>query len=51
MRKKLVGLGLGILFLVSLMFGQAAMACNTQTLIVGGKTTVCTVCGTVISCM
>jgi hypothetical protein len=25
--------------------------CTTQTLIVGGKMQVCTVCGTVVSCM
>lgn len=51
MRKRLVGLGFGVLFISALLYGQAAMACTTQTLIVGGKMTVCTVCGTVVSCM
>jgi hypothetical protein len=51
MRKHLKGLGLSLLFVVSLLYGQAALACTTQTLIVGGKMTVCTVCGTVVSCM
>ncbi len=51
MRKRLAGLGLGVLFVSGLLFGQAAMACNTQTLIVGGKLTMCTVCGTVVSCI
>ena len=51
MRKLLTELGFGLLFVVGLLYGQAAMACTTQTLIVGGKMTVCTVCGTVVSCM
>ena len=51
MRKRLVGLSLGLLIVGGLLYGQAALACNTQTLIVGGKLTVCTVCGTVVSCM
>jgi len=51
MRKRLAGLGLGVLFVTGLIYGQAAMACTSQTLIVGGKLTVCTVCGTVVSCM
>jgi hypothetical protein len=51
MRKRLAGLGFGLLFVVGLLYGQVAMACTTQTLIVGGKMTVCTVCGTVVSCM
>ncbi len=51
MRKRLVGFGLGILFTAGLLFGSAAMACTSKTLIVGGKLTVCTVCGTVVSCM
>ncbi len=51
MRKLLTGLGLSLLFVASLLYGQAALACTTQTLIVGGKMTVCTVCGTVVSCM
>jgi hypothetical protein len=28
----------------------AAYACQTQTVIVNGKMTTCTVCGTVVSC-
>lgn len=51
MRKRLEGLGLGLLFVGALLGSQIAMACTTQTLIVGGKMTVCTVCGTVVSCM
>ena len=51
MRKRLAGLALGVLFVTGLLYGQAAMACTTQTLIVGGKMTVCTVCGKVVSCM
>jgi len=51
MRKHLKGLGLSLLFVASLLYGQAVLACTTQTLIVGGKMTVCTVCGTVVSCM
>jgi hypothetical protein len=51
MRKRLVGLGFGVFFVASLLYGQAVMACTTQTLIVGGKMTVCTICGTVVSCM
>ena len=51
MRKRLTELGFGLLFVAGLLYGQVAMACTTQTLIVGGKMTVCTVCGTVVSCM
>lgn len=51
MSKRLTELGFGLLFVAGLLYGQAAMACTTQTLIVGGKMTVCTVCGTVVSCM
>jgi len=51
MYKRLARLGFGLLFVAGLLYGQAAMACTTQTLIVGGKMTVCTVCGTVVSCM
>jgi hypothetical protein len=29
----------------------SAYACTTQTLIVGGKLQVCTICGSVVSCM
>jgi len=51
MYKRLARLGFSLLFVAGLLYGQAAMACTTQTLIVGGKMTVCTVCGTVVSCM
>ncbi len=51
MRKRLEGLVFGALFVAGLLYGQAVMACTTQTLIVGGKMTVCTICGTVVSCM
>ncbi len=51
MRKRLAGLGLGLMFVAGLLNGQATMARTTQTLIVDGKMTVCTVCGTVVSCM
>jgi hypothetical protein len=51
MRKLLVGFGLGLTIVFSLLATQAAMACSTQTLIVGGKMNVCTICGTVVSCM
>ena len=51
MRKRLAGLGFGVLLVAGLLYGQAVMACTTQTLIVGGKMTVCTICGTVVSCM
>jgi hypothetical protein len=33
-----------------LMVGSA-FACQTQTLVVGGKLQVCTICGSVVSCM
>ncbi len=36
---------------LSVTMTTSAIACTTQTLIVGGKMTVCTVCGTVVSCM
>ncbi len=51
MRKRLGGLVFGALFVAGLLYGQAVMACTTQTLIVAGKMTVCTICGTVVSCM
>ena len=51
MHKHLIGLGLGIAVFFGIAFSQAALACSTQTLIVGGKLAVCTVCGTVVSCM
>jgi hypothetical protein len=50
-RNHLIGLGLGVVIILGVMVSQAALACSTQTLIVGGKLTVCTVCGTVVSCM
>jgi hypothetical protein len=40
---------LGVVTYVLLM--SSAYACTTQTLIVGGKLQVCTICGTVVSCM
>lgn len=51
MRRRLAELGFGLLFVASLLYGQSAMACSTQTLVVGGKITVCTICGSVVSCM
>ncbi len=51
MRKRLVGLGLGLIIVLGLLASKVSMACTTQTLIVGGKLTVCTVCGSVVSCM
>ncbi len=51
MRKRLISFCLGALLVAGLLYGPAAMACTSQTLIVGGKLTVCTVCGTVVSCM
>lgn len=51
MRKRLVGLGFGIALVCGFLFSQAVVACTTQTLIVDGKTTVCTICGSVASCM
>ena len=51
MRKRLFGMGLGLAFIVSFLISQSVFACTTQTLIVGGKMTVCTICGTVVSCM
>jgi len=40
---------LGVVTYVLLM--SSAYACQTQTLIVGGKLQVCTICGSVVSCM
>jgi len=51
MRQRLVGLGLGIALVVGVLFSQAALAYTTQTLIVGGKLMMCTICGTIVSCM
>jgi len=36
---------------LSLVISASGWTCTTQTVIVGGKMTVCTVCGTVVSCM
>ncbi len=51
MKKNLIKLGLGLSFIATFFLSQSVLACTTQTLIVGGKMTVCTVCGTVVSCM
>jgi len=51
MRKHLIGFCLSLALLSGFLLSQAVVACTTQTLIVDGKVTVCTVCGTVISCM
>jgi len=50
-RNHLIGLGLGVVIILGVTVSQAALACSTQTLIVVGILTVCTVCGTVVSCM
>lgn len=44
MKKIIVGV-------VTYMLLSSAYACTTQTLIVGGKLQVCTICGSVVSCM
>jgi hypothetical protein len=51
MPKKLINLLVAFAIAVGFFTSQAALACTTQTLIVGGKMTVCTVCGTIVSCM
>jgi len=51
MRNRLVGLGLGLALVFGVLISQAALACTTQTLIVGGKLMMCTICGTIVSCM
>jgi hypothetical protein len=51
MRNRLVGLGLGLALVFGVLFSQAVLACTTQTLMVGGKLMVCTICGTIVSCM
>jgi len=51
MRNRLVGLGLGLALVFGVLSSQAAFACTTQTLIVGGKLMMCTICGTIVSCM
>ena len=40
-----------ILGVVTYMLLGSAYACQTTTIIVNGKVTICTVCGTVVSCM
>jgi hypothetical protein len=39
-----------VVLLTNLLIGSA-FACQTQTLVVGGKLQVCTICGSVVSCM
>ena len=51
MRNRLIGLGLGLALVFGVLFSQAAVACTTQTLMVGGKLMMCTICGTIVSCM
>ena len=51
MRDRLIGLGLGLALVFGVLFSQAALACTTQTLVVGGKLMMCTFCGTIVSCM
>ena len=51
MRNRLIGLGLGLALVFGVLFSQAALACTTQTLLVGGKLMMCTICGTIVSCM
>jgi len=51
MRNRLVGFGLGVALVFGVLLSQAVLACTTQTLIVDGKITVCTICGTIVSCM
>ncbi len=51
MRKRLISFGIGLGMVATFFASQVAFACSTQTVIVGGKMTVCTVCGTVVSCM
>lgn len=51
MRNRLVGLGLSIAVVFGVLFSQAVLACSTQTLMVGGKLMMCTICGTIVSCM
>ena len=51
MRNRLIGLGLGLALVFGVLFSQAALACTTQTLVVGGKLMMCTICGTIVSGM
>ena len=45
MKKIAIGLITNMLLIGSV------FACQTQTLVVGGKLQVCTICGSVVSCM
>ena len=40
-----------IVVLTNLLLVGSSFACQTQTLVVGGKLQVCTICGSVVSCM
>jgi hypothetical protein len=40
-----------IVVLTNLLLVGSALACQTQTIVVGGKLQVCTICGSVVSCM
>ncbi len=51
MPKKLINLLVAFAIPIGFFTSQAALACTSQTLIVDGKLTVCTICGTVVSCM
>ena len=51
MRNRLIGLGLGLALVFGVLFSQAVLACTIQTLMVGGKLMMCTICGTIVSCM
>ena len=44
--KKIISVVVTYMLLMS-----SAYACQTTTIIVNGKVTICTVCGTVVSCM
>ena len=51
MPKKIINLLVAFAIAIGFFTSQVVLACTTQTVIVGGKMTVCTVCGTVVSCM
>jgi len=40
-----------IAVVTNLLLVGSALACQTQTVVVGGKLQVCTICGSVVSCM
>lgn len=42
---------IALAFLTFMLLGTAAYACQTQTIIVNGKMTVCTVCGNIVTCI